>query len=292
MKKTLAILLSLALVICMIPGTAFAEEVTIESIAIGTIADQTFTGSQIKPAVTVTATMTGGTTKTLTATEYTVEYGTNTNVASSGGTVTVKLVADETKTTSANFNIVAYDIEANGITASVDNKTTTGAATGLTIDGVHFYKNGVEVDYAYMTAENLDVSVSGTDPNYNATISGKNNLKGTITAGFKVVADIANTKIATNTYGITVANPESGNATINAGAYNGSGKTISSLFYLVGADNKSIGTGNYTVNAVDEEGAVVTSAKDAGEYTPSGAISSALTISSLIIFLYPPVISP
>lgn len=270
MKKTLAILLSLALVLCMMPGAAFAETTpapTISSIAIEAIADQTFTGSQIKPAVTVTATMSDATTKALATTEYTVEYGTNTAAASPGGTVTVKLVADETKTASANFNILPYDIAANGITASVDNKTTVEAAKAITVADIHFYKGGVEVNYDYLNSTNIKVTPTSADnANFTATIEGQANLTGTITANFKVVADIASAKVATNTAGVTAANPDGANATLNAGIYNGGTKTINSLFYLVGSDSKAINTGNYTVTATDSASKTVTAVKDAGTY--------------------------
>jgi len=268
MKKTLAILLTLALVLCMVPGTAFAGTTpapTISSIAIEAIADQTYTGSAITPGVVVTATMSDDSTKALTTADYTVNYAANTNVGVA--TVTVTPTANTEAAKSANFNIVKYDIAANGITASVDNKTTVEAANAITVADIHFYKGGVEVNYDYLNSTNIKVTPTSADNvNFTATIEGQANLTGTITANFKVVADIASAKVATNTAGVTAANPDGANATLNAGIYNGGTKAINSLFYLVGSDSKTINTGNYTVTATDSASKTVTAVKDAGTY--------------------------
>ena len=78
MKKTLAILLSLALVICMIPGTAFADvEKTSITGATVTVASGTYVynGLAQTPAVTVTMPATDVQTEAATLvkdTDYTV----------------------------------------------------------------------------------------------------------------------------------------------------------------------------------------------------------------------------
>ena len=104
----------------------------LEDVAIGTILDQKYTGSQITPAVTVTGD--GG--KTLVKdTDYTVEYGTNTAVAANGGSVTVKAktggnysFTDVTK----NFNIVA---QAGEVTISGDLNVSYGTVVpDVTVD--------------------------------------------------------------------------------------------------------------------------------------------------------------
>ena len=76
------------------------------TVTVDNIADQQYTGSQIKPTVTVK-----GDGKTLVLnTDYTVEYGTNKNVGTNGGYVTIKAKSGSNYTfsnTTKNFNIVA-----------------------------------------------------------------------------------------------------------------------------------------------------------------------------------------
>lgn len=90
MKKTLTMILTLALVICMMPTSAFAADSapatpapttpTIQSIEIGEIPDTTYTGQEIKPEIAVTAIMSDNTKRQLKPSEYKVTYSSNTNV--------------------------------------------------------------------------------------------------------------------------------------------------------------------------------------------------------------------
>lgn len=75
MKKTLAILLSLALVVCMLPSTAltaWAAEQTALTDCTVTIGEMTYTGGTIEPSVTVKSK--DGTTTYASGTDYTVSY--------------------------------------------------------------------------------------------------------------------------------------------------------------------------------------------------------------------------
>lgn len=116
------------------------------TVTITDIADQQYTGSQIKPAVTVT-----GDNKTLVLnTDYTVEYGANKNVGADSGSVTVKAKGGSNYTfsdTTKNFNIVA---QAGQVSISGDlNVTYPNIIPDVTInkhgsDGdvtVYYYTN-------------------------------------------------------------------------------------------------------------------------------------------------------
>ncbi|MBE6700397.1 MAG: hypothetical protein E7582_00700 [Ruminococcaceae bacterium] len=86
-----------------VPVTVNAKNITV---SVATISDQEYTGSQIKPTVTVT-----GDGKTLVLnTDYTVEYGDNVNAGENAGFVTVKAKENGNYTFEnavKNFNIVA-----------------------------------------------------------------------------------------------------------------------------------------------------------------------------------------
>ena len=74
---------------------------------IASIANQTYTGSQIKPTPAATVPLPSGSTTTLTNnTDFTYSYGTNKTVATNGGSVTITGKGNYTGTKTANFNIV------------------------------------------------------------------------------------------------------------------------------------------------------------------------------------------
>ncbi|MBQ9986686.1 MAG: InlB B-repeat-containing protein, partial [Oscillospiraceae bacterium] len=102
-----------------VPVTVNAKNITV---SVAAIADQEYTGSQIKPVVAVT-----GDGKTLAlGTDYTVDYGENINAGT--GTVTVKAKADGNYTftdTAKDFNIVA---KAGTVSISGDLNVTFGTA--------------------------------------------------------------------------------------------------------------------------------------------------------------------
>ncbi len=101
------------------------------TVTVDNIADQQYTGSQIKPTVTVK-----GDGKTLVLnTDYTVEYGANNSVGANGGSVTVKAKSGSNYTFSnvtKNFNIVA---QAGSVTISGNlNVTYPSAVPDVSVD--------------------------------------------------------------------------------------------------------------------------------------------------------------
>ena len=90
---------------CKVTLTVYAKNLT--DVAVDTIADQGYTGGQIKPPVTVT----GDSGKTLVLNkDYTVDYGANNTVGTNTGTVTVKATSGGNYTfgdKTVNFNIKA-----------------------------------------------------------------------------------------------------------------------------------------------------------------------------------------
>lgn len=122
--------------------TVSAKAIT--DVAVGTIADQGYTGGQIKPAVTVT----GDSGKTLVKDkDYTVDYGANDTVGTTAGSVTVKAKPGGNYTfgdKTVNFTIVAgtstisitgdpsktYD--GNAVTNPTVSKSGSGGAVSYT----------------------------------------------------------------------------------------------------------------------------------------------------------------
>lgn len=98
--------------------TVSAKGYDSSSFTISDIDDQTYTGSQISPPVTVTC---GG--KTLDyGTDYTLDYGENVNVGTDAGTVTINFTGNYSGTATVYFNIVK------------DSQTAPGENEGYTID--------------------------------------------------------------------------------------------------------------------------------------------------------------
>ena len=126
------------------------------TVQIADIANQIYTGSQLKPAVTVT-----GDGKTLALnTDYTVEYGENVSVGS--GSVTVKPKAGSNYTFAnavKNFNIVA---KAGQLTISGDLDVTYGTE----VPDVTVNKNGSDgaVTVYYYTDEECTTGKTTTKP--------------------------------------------------------------------------------------------------------------------------------
>lgn len=128
------------------------------TVTVDSIADQQYTGSQIKPTVTVK-----GDGKTLVLnTDYTVDYGTNKNVGANGGSVTVKAKSGSNYTfsnTTKNFNIVA---KAGQVTISGNlNITYPNTVPNVTID-----KHGSDgsVTVYYYTNEACTTGKTTTKP--------------------------------------------------------------------------------------------------------------------------------
>ncbi len=192
------------------------------TVTVDNIADQQYTGSQIKPTVTVK-----GDGKTLVLnTDYTVEYGTNKNVGATGGSVTVKAKSGSNYTfsnTTENFNIVA---QAGQVTISGNlNVTYPNTVPNATID-----KHGSDgsVTVYYYTNE--------------ACTSGRTTTKPTNTGNYWAKAEMA----AGTNYGSAVSNVLA--FTISRASITPS-VSIANWTYLGNASTPSVtgNTGNGTV---------------------------------------------
>lgn len=203
MKKALALLLSVMLVLCAVPMTAFADGTTTGgtngsattdpaktdiSKAVVTLekTEYTYTGKEIKPAVTsvkLTEEGTAGKTeKTLTAgTDYEVAYTGNTNAGTAAVTVTGKGTYEGSA--SASFTIGAKTFtDADGPAIEIPNQkkgAENNTLTGLSVVwGENILKAGTDFE---VTCDN---SKTGSQT---AVLTFKGNYAGSVTRNYDVV---------------------------------------------------------------------------------------------------------
>jgi len=214
--------------------------VSASSLTIDPIANQTYTGSALTPAVVVKE---SGTTLTL-GTDYSVAYSDNTIVGTA--TVTITGMGNYTGTKSTTFTIVAKAASSLTIDA-ITNQTYTGSALTPAVvvkDGATTLTEGTHYTVAY--TDNTDVGTA------TVTITGRGNYTGRKTQTFVIVAKAASTltidAIANQTYTgaaiIPLAVVKDGSTTL----------TLGTDYSVACSNNTNVGTatliitgiGNYT----------------------------------------------
>mgnify|MGYP000011276057 FL=1 len=153
-----------------------------------TIADQTYTGAQIKPEVTVTY---DG--KTLTKdSDYTVSYGANVNCGT--GTVTITGKNGYSGTKSVNFKISARALADCSLSYDESVKWTGSAATP-NIRITYGQKLLIEgTDYTVAYSNNINETTAAT-----ATVTGKGNFTGRKVLTYKITRDRTDVNASTIT---------------------------------------------------------------------------------------------
>ncbi|MBP5605250.1 MAG: heparinase II/III family protein, partial [Ruminiclostridium sp.] len=202
----------------------------ISNAAISSIANQTYTGSALTPAVTVkddSRTLVSGT-------DYTVSYSSNINVGNVTVTVTGKGNYKGTKT--AAFAIVARNIS-NAAISSIANQTYTGSAVAPAVtvkDGSKTLTKNT--DYTISYSNNTNVGTA------KVTITGKNNYTGTKTATFNIVAnDFTVSSIGNQTYTGSAVTPD---ITVKDGSRTLTSGTDYTVSY---SNNTNVGTAKVTI---------------------------------------------
>ena len=191
-------------------GTASAtftiNAASIAGATIAAIAEQTFTGSAITPALTVTL-MFGETQTELEQDEdYTVSYSNNVNVGQATATVTG--TGNYTGSKTANFNITGKAITDAMVTLSPETFTYNGSAQTPTVTVAYKIdeqttktlteNTDYTISYKKVDGETTTTVESPTDAGeYNVVVTGKGNYSGTVTKSFTIIAaDIAKATIA------------------------------------------------------------------------------------------------
>ena len=210
-------------------------EITAKSIAgvkISSIADKTYTGSEIKPSVTVK-----DGTKTLTKdTDYTVKYSNNINAGTAK--VTVSGIGNYQGTKTATFQIVP---KATALTITdIDDQSYTGTAIEPDITVTCGTKTLVQdTDYTVEYSDNINVGTA------TVTVTGIGNYSGTGSTTFEITAkSLDNVKIGSisdKTYTGSVINPS---VTVKDGTKTLKADTDYTLSY---SNNTAVGTAIVTV---------------------------------------------
>jgi hypothetical protein len=208
-----------------------ASTLTIEAIA-----NQTFTGAALTPAVVVKD---GATTLTAT-TDYTVAYTSNTNAGTA--TVTITGAGNYTGTKTQTFTILSKDVSTQTIDA-IANQTYTGTALTPAVvvkDGNTTLTATTSYTVAYTNNTNVGTAT--------VTITGAGNYSGTKTQTFTIVAKAASTltidAIANQNYTGTALTPavvvKNGGITL----------TETTDYTVAYTSNTNVGTATVTITGV------------------------------------------
>lgn len=185
MKKLMALVLSVAMVLVAVPASIFADDTAttpatdLSKATIAAIADATYTGKEIKPEVKVT--LDG---KEVAASNYETTYESNTNVGKATVTVTGKAPA-YTGSVTQTFNIVAKSFnDTNKPTITIPTQLTgTKEITGVKIT---WGGNTLAEETDFTVEQPTKELTAGTET---ATIKFKGNYEGAVTHQFNVVTN-------------------------------------------------------------------------------------------------------
>ena len=147
---------------------------------IGAIADETYTGSDIKPELVVKD---GGVTL-VSGTDFDFSYGKNINAGENTATVTINGKGNYTGTASQTFTIKPKNIKGAVIKLQADSLGYTGLMQEVQI-------TSVTLDQVPLTANDYDIvnnsnEQSNADASITLTIAGKGNYTGTATTTWKI----------------------------------------------------------------------------------------------------------
>ena len=161
---------------------------------VGPIQDQTYTGGQITPPVTVTDSVPSADTGLMQGVDYTLEYGDNVNV-DTGGTVTLHGTGNYTGTKEVSFNIVAAGIgggtdPAQGFTVAVYPSTGVYSGAAHEPDVVVTYNGRVLTETMDYTVAYSGANITGDQMievgAYIITVTGRGNYQGSAQASYEI----------------------------------------------------------------------------------------------------------
>lgn len=259
MKKILAIMLSIMLILCMMPNMAFAEDGSSEgakdlSTATVTIGPLTYTGSALQPSVTVKI---DG--QVADSTKYDVTYAKNNTAVGEikyAGTYTVTISAKSSETAPAYTGSITQSFEVKP--ADIRNKIT------VTLNQDTFTYNGNIQNPAVSVSPKDDASITNTDydivipdsknaGSYKVTVKGKGNYTGTVEKVYTIDANFSasfksgyssyvytGSAIEPSTYALEI---KSGNTVLNAYDFTAAYK-----------NNINVGTGTMVLTAKSTSG--------------------------------------
>ena len=244
-------------------GTASAtftiNAASIAGATIAAIAEQTFTGSAITPALTVTL-MFGETQTELEQDEdYTVSYSNNVNVGQATATVTG--TGNYTGSKTANFSITGKSITDAIVTLEPESFTYDGTPQTPTVTVVVGQTKLTEntdytISYQKVDGETTKTVESPTDAGeYNVVVTGKGNYSGTASATFTIApaeitkVTLSNNKLTYNgkTQEVEIASVKAGTLALTAEDYTVSYEVVYEGVEPTEIDGLPMWTGTYNV---------------------------------------------
>lgn len=247
------------------------------------VADQTYTGNALTPAVTVQL---NGTTL-IQGTDYTVTYRDNTNVGTAN--VTITGAGNYTGTVTGSFEITARNIGTSIVSA--EDQVYTGNAIIPEITVMNGSRKLIEnKDYTVAITNNIDKGTALIE------ISGIGNYMGTVTGSFEITAkDITDCEIADIASVIYTGKAQTPVVTVTS---EGETLVLSKDYTVVYSDNVDVtttarkakavitGKGNYTgsitkifdITAADITAAIVSGIPEKTQYTGNEIEVSGLTV--------------
>ena len=222
-----------------------AKSIASSDISYSSISDQTYTGSQIKPSLTVKDTTRNVTLSS--STDYSLSYSSNT--AAGTATITVSGSGNYNGSKVINFTILPKNISGLTFSLSVDEYVYDGTAKSPTVtvqDGTT--KLGTS-DFSVSYSNNTNVGTKAT-----VSVEGTGNYSGTKDLTFTIKAfSLANAYI---------------NATNLGGEYNGEAYTPSVTVFFDSAKSKAIPVADFSISFKkgSATGDVIANPTDAGTY--------------------------
>lgn len=277
MKKTLAILLSLALIVCMMPMSVFAEgeaptptEITTNMVSLSKTTQEVYNGkAHTLPTVTVTG---------VDAAKYTTAWkkvtvdsnGNETESEVTGDSVTdagtyrvtITGKTDYTGTVKKDFVIAPYDL--SKVNILIDNQVTAPGGSTMAYNAVKYYYNGnpiadADVEAVFKDAIRIALTPNADSTRYTAAFSINDALKGNFSGSIRSTGFSIVKNIAADTVKIKTVNGSAELAKIPGGAYDGKAKKVEDLFALYDGSTKLVYGKDYSLSYTD--------AKNVGDQT-------------------------
>lgn len=247
---------------------------------VAAISAQTYTRSQLTPAVTVT----DGSALTLN-TDYTVGYGENINV-STGGSATVTGTGNYTGSVTKNFTISPKNISGMTLTLSQSATTYTGSAITASVsslmDGTFTLSSSTDYTVAsgsVTSATNAAANASAAVTNNTITVNGTGNYTGSVSKTWSIAR--ATPSLTISSYSPNPMNLTSSSATGTITVSRDGDGAITASSSATGVATTSVSGNTVTVTAIADGSATVTVKMNQGtNYTAYTASDKTVSVSA------------
>jgi len=266
-----------------------------DSAVVADIADEVFTGSEIKPSPVVTMTYGSSSHTLVSGTDYTVSYSSNVQVGTATVTITGK--GNFTGTISKTFNIVQQSADGDVIisgTASYGetlSASVSGGITGLTYNYKWYYSNSASGSWTAISGANssdlvlsssvigvntvaglyFKVEVTSADSNYEFSKSKVSSQIGTKAISLSGL-QVANKVYDSNTTATITTHAVISGGVLNTDTVTLVNSSVTATFASASVGTKTVTASGYTISGIN-----------AGNYTLNGTTTTTADITTLYI---------